>query len=242
MISLAAASQIGSRDQNEDVVVLGGLMSVGDLVSSVGMTLSTLKPQLVAVVDGMGGQTSGSEASRIVGHTLASQTRESCDEAAVAELLRSANAAVYAAMAGQPLLRGMGATIAGLLVTLGTAVVFNVGDARVYQHAGGFSVLLTVDDRDASASNVITQSLGGADRPTAIRPHLRHVNVSTGGRFLICSDGLSDCLPFALIQESMCGPTPCDALNALMGHVSSAVASDNVSAIVLDVPSVKEPQ
>ena len=242
MISLAAASQVGPRDENEDVVVLGGLMSAGDLVSSVGMTLSILEPQLVAVVDGMGGQFGGSNAGRIVGRTLARQTWERCDEAAVAELLRSANAAVYAAMDGQPLLRGMGATIAGLVVTQGTAVVFNVGDARVYQHAEGFSVLLTVDDRSASASNVITQSLGGADRPTAIRPHFRHVDVSAGGRFLVCSDGLSDYIPFALIQESMCGPTPCDALNALLEHVSSAVARENVSAVVLDVPSVKEPQ
>src|SRR4051812_5529732 len=46
-----------------------------------------------------------------------------------------------------------------------------------------------MDDWTAMGSNVITQSLGGAKRLTAVPPHVRKLQLVHGHQLLVCSDG-----------------------------------------------------
>jgi serine/threonine protein phosphatase PrpC len=73
-----------------------------------------------------------------------------------------------------------------------------------------------------------------ADREIA--PHTVSIEVGDEGeRFLICSDGLSDCVEFAMIQKALNEPTPAGALNALFSAAAARGLVDNVSAVVMDV-------
>ena len=240
LLSYAAASRIGPRPRNEDVVVLPGPGSAAEASGTAEATMTVEAPLLFAVVDGMGGQAGGGSASRTVAEGLAAAALCEPLGESVSAALVAANARLYAMMDADPALTGMGATVAGVVVTPEAAVVFNVGDARVYGHGGGFSVLLSTDDRRAPDSAVVTQSLGGATRPTAVAPHLAHAPLADGARLLICSDGVSDPLTFDALQEALQGPSPAAAVGALLAAVAAAGARDNTSLIVLDVRTTSE--
>src|SRR5437762_509207 len=55
----------------------------------------------------------------------------------VAVTLAEINAELYQSMVAAPSLRGMGTTVAGLLLVAGRAIWFNIGDSRVYRCHGG---------------------------------------------------------------------------------------------------------
>lgn len=235
MISFAAASRTGPRPRNEDVVVLPGLVSTGEIPTIVEMTMAAGPPLVFAVVDGMGGQVGGQQASRMVADGLALATPREPLAGSIEAVLGAANTRLYELMAADSALTGMGATVAGVVVGPETVLVFNVGDARVYQHGGGYSVLLSIDDRVSPDSGVVTQSIGGAERPTAIAPHISEVPIADGMRLLICSDGVTDPLSFAALQEALQAPTASAAVEALLTAVATAGARDNTSLIVIDV-------
>ena len=112
----------------------------------------------------------------------------------------------------------MGATIAGVAFAGDEPTVFNVGDARVYQYADGYLMLLTTDDRSSPASHAVTQSLGGADRLTAISPHIVRLEpLRSHERLLVCSDGLTEVVAFDDIAEAIAEPDPARSASLLLG-------------------------
>jgi serine/threonine protein phosphatase PrpC len=231
MITATAMTHPGSiRERNEDTLVAPGLFSAGAMVAPATLHFpGSSIPLMFAVVDGMGGHRGGQTASRLVAQHLLDHP--STD---VATLLDQANAALYRAMQGSPELVGMGATIAGVLVEGDSVTVFNVGDARVYHRAGDYLVLVTTDDRSDVASNVITQSLGGGNRLTAVTPHLRTLRLAHGHRLLVCSDGVSDVVPFDGIDDCMGDPNPTAVAQHILAAAIGAGAPDNVSILILD--------
>ena len=131
-------------------------------------------------------------------------------------------------------LTGMGATIAGVLIGDNSSIAFNVGDARVYLWSDGYLMLLSTDDRLAGTTNVVTQSMGGADRIKEIAPHLHEFVLEEGQVIVICSDGLSETVEFSAMQDAV-GHLPVDAAaGRLLDLALDAGAPDNVSLIVLE--------
>src|SRR5712671_3664762 len=60
--------------------------------------------------------------------------------------LAEINAEIYQSMMAAPSLRGMGTTVAGLLLVAGRAIWFNIGDSRIYRYRGGKLEQLSIDD------------------------------------------------------------------------------------------------
>ncbi|HEV2069999.1 MAG TPA: protein phosphatase 2C domain-containing protein [Acidimicrobiales bacterium] len=229
MIEAAVVTHPGSvRFRNEDTVALPGIMTVAPIEVPFSIRFAD-GPVLFAVIDGMGGHRGGQEASRLVAQSLLNDAN-----ADVRAALVRANAAVYDEMQRVPDLRGMGATVAGVAIDGSDATVFNVGDARAYHFSQGYLMLATVDDRADPASAVVTQSLGGGDRPRAIDPHIAEVSLGDGDRLLLCSDGLSEVVPFGAIEEVLGGVTLDHAAAVLLRSALDAGAPDNVSIVVLE--------
>ncbi len=231
MIDAAAVTHPGSvRFRNEDTVALPGIMTVAPIEVPLSIRFAGSDgPVLFAVIDGMGGQRGGQEASRLVALSLLNDANDDVRAALV-----RANAAVYEEMRRVPDLRGMGATVAGVAIEGSDATVFNVGDARAYHFSQGYLMLATVDDRADPASAIVTQSLGGADRPKAIDPHIADLSLGYGDRLLLCSDGLSEVVPFDAIQQILGEETLDHAAAVLLQAALQAGAPDNVSIVVLE--------
>jgi len=204
-------------------------MSIGMVNPPISMRFPNPTRLLFAVVDGMGGHRGGQEASRHAAQHLL----DHCDED-VPSLLDGANSHLYEEMNRVPSLLGMGATVAGVAVAGSSANIFNVGDARVYQMAEGYLMLASVDDRSAPDSNVVTQSLGGAERPTSIVPHQQALDLAPGHTLLICSDGLSEVVPFDSIQTVLAGHRGVTGPSLLLEMALDAGAPDNVSIVTVE--------
>lgn len=210
-------------------------------------------PPIFLVADGMGGHSAGDRASAAVVSAFvdAIEAHSLTSVDAVRSALIDADRRVV--QVGQGTRRGSGSTVTGVAIVEHDGrpywLVFNVGDSRVYRHAGGTLEQLTVDhslaqelmdSRNLSAAevatmvsrNVITRAIGTADATA----DSWLVPVTNGDRLLLCSDGLHQ----ELADESMraaltMAGLPSAATSALVKLALQAGGRDNVSVVVVDV-------
>lgn len=207
-IAVSALSHEGLvREHNEDSLAIGPWTLCATVTSNPQTLLFPLGPPcVVAVADGLGGHPGGEVASALVARRLAAHGDGLDGEEAVREELQECNRAVYAAAAGDPELAAMGTTIAGLVLLPERAVVFNVGDSRVYRIDGDGLSRVSVDDSPPlppgrRTTSMVTQTLGGSLGLTFVEPHVRVSPLAPGDRYLVCSDGLTDPVPEAELAD-----------------------------------------
>lgn len=233
-IAVGAASDIGQRRQlNEDSILV--------------------LPAAYIVADGMGGYEAGDLASQAVidGFRQVATGREALTLDEVTRALELADDGVAAVAAATS--RGAGSTVAGAVLVVQGGVpywlVVNIGDSRVYRHAGEVLEQITVDHSlgqelfqtgRISAEefahfkdrNVITRAIGAAEA----REDSWLMPVRTGERLLICSDGLTGELDDATLAEVLTRFTdPGTAATELIGRANVAGGRDNISVIIIDV-------
>lgn len=174
---------------------------------------------IVVVADGLGGHEAGDRASgltiRTVGASLVPLFAEALSDPkadlsaprlneAILSALRDANRAVHLEARKQPEWRGMGATVASVLVVDGQVVIGHVGDCRVYHASAERLRQVTCDQtlvarmvelgqlsqEEAAAHpsrNEVTHAVG---RHPELCPALYEVKLATGDWLLAASDGL----------------------------------------------------
>jgi serine/threonine protein phosphatase PrpC len=222
------------RPDNEDSITVAGWVSDVAMTGPRRSRHELTEPFLVAVADGLGGQAAGEVASRYTIKRLAAESFAG-GEGDIAAALAAINAELYQTMAAAPSFRGMGTTVAGLLLTVGRAIWFNLGDSRIYRHRGGRLEQISVDHVPPGArSGIITQSLGGGSAFTPVSPHMAAENLKIPSRWLICSDGLSDMLGTDEIERAMAEADE-EAVRALFLRAMDAGGDDNISIIVVSV-------
>ena len=225
------------RAHNEDTIVVDGWIG-GDSMDAPRRSVHDVAgATLVLVADGMGGHVGGREASRRAAEALVRLAPGEAGPAEVAGALRAVNREVFAAADDDPALRGMGTTVAGIVVMRDRTIWFNVGDSRVYSVRRGFVRQLSVDDVPVGApsgSGRITQALGGAVTYLDIDPHVGSESTRRGRRYLLCSDGLTDALPLETIERALSDDDP-GVVGGLLESALAAGAPDNVSIVVAAV-------
>lgn len=209
-----------------------------------------VKAPLFAVCDGMGGHAAGEVASGIAVQTLAENAPEHADEILLGAAVETANAAVLEGAlngAGKP---GMGCTATCVFIEDNRMSIAHVGDSRVYLLHGGTLVRIThdhsyveelVDAGEITADearihpsrSIITRALGSD--PDMYADHFT-LDVSTGDRIVVCSDGLSSMVSDKDIEElAVSSVTPQAAADTLVSAALTNGGHDNVTVIVIDV-------
>lgn len=211
---------------------------------------------LFTVIDGLGGHQAGEIAANTVGELLSEWQDFPQSEAEVVrwlqDRLRQVNADLIAKGRANPQYTNMGATLAGALVLEGACAVFHVGDARAYLYDGNESRLqrLTVDDKEIMARigagelteeeakqqpewSRMTQAMGATAH---IEPHIRTVRIASGDLLLLCTDGISNFVSDAAMQDifTRC-KLPSMMLQSLKQAALEAETDDNLSAILIKV-------
>lgn len=192
-----AESRIGGRAENQDTCAWQ----------------DTPHGLLLLVCDGMGGGPAGKVASQMAADTIVTGVLDSSPEAdrrdVLARAIRNANETLRSAQESDPRLRGMGTTVAALLINRHSAVVAHVGDSRVYQLRGAHKVFRTFDHsqvfelvkakaiteekaRLSSDSNIITRALGPMEN---VEPDIVELPYEKGDRFMLCTDGIWGAMP-----------------------------------------------
>jgi serine/threonine protein phosphatase PrpC len=206
---------------------------------------------LFIVADGMGGMGGGDVASQtavkeVMQRYYAPETPEINALASLRAALEAANVAVREQAKQLNRVR-IGSTAAGLvLLPAGEALLFNVGDSRVYRVRQSYIELMTHDqsvmqgqidgglisEEDArQARNVnVTAFIG---QPTPLQPVFRRTQAQLGDIFVICSDGLWDLVePHELLNAVQRMPAEA-AARKLIALARQRGGPDNITVIIV---------
>jgi len=204
-----------------------------------------------AVADGAGGHESGELASGMLAEALGA-IAASAPLAGLEATLRERVSAVHLGLQAEAAKRGHGGLIASTIVILtlrdGHYTCLWAGDSRLYVLRAGTLTQISRDHSlvqelvDSGAipadqaeshpqSNVITRAVGSLD--AAIELESASGAVQGGDRFLLCSDGLSKCLPASLMGRLMCEESGDGPAWALVAAALEHGARDNVTAVVV---------
>ncbi|MGP4000469.1 PP2C family protein-serine/threonine phosphatase [Streptomyces sp. 8N706] len=241
-IVVSALSHTGLlRDRNEDSLVVGPWTLCSTVTESPQTLLFPLgTPLVVAVADGLGGHPAGEVASAMVVRRLSRVGPVLDSEEAVRDALEDCNRAVYAAADDDPDLIMMGTTVAGVVLTQDKAIVFNVGDSRVYEAGEEELREVSHDDNPPLAPGerttpVVTQTLGGTPDFSPIDPHVSSSELSVGTHHLVCTDGLTDPVPDPELEGVLRLHTDGRAAFELWRAAMDSGGPDNITLAVIRI-------
>jgi serine/threonine protein phosphatase PrpC len=213
-----------------------------------------------AVSDGMGGANSGEFASRITvdkitklmprGYRPAAPGPAGGFDATLGGLFTAIHYDLLKLGQSYEECRGMGTTLSLCWLTPGWLYFGHIGDSRIYHlppagglhqlshdhsHVGWLRRNRQLNEREARLHprrNVLHQALGAAHQ--FIEPQFGAVPCSPGDRFLICSDGLTEGLWDARLEEIVRSPGPGPVAELLVAAALAASGRDNITALVVE--------
>jgi protein phosphatase len=236
-----------------------------DLKSAAGTHVGLVRPQnedsyhcghpLYVVADGLGGHAAGEVASALVVERLrevsvAQDTPAEQAQAQLADAVRDANRQIHQSANEDPEHAGMGTTVTAA-VAVGDSLYFaHVGDSRAYLFRDGTLERVTEDHTPVQRAvragvisaeeavrhpsrHVLAQAVGldvdvDVDTPT--------VELHSGDRIVMCTDGLTDPVPDAALQRLLGGfDSPQAVVDGLLQAALNGGGPDNVTLIVVDV-------
>lgn len=241
-VTAVGATHVGLlRSENQDCLYGAGWATQR---SGARLAITAEVGDAIAVLDGMGGHRGGALASWTGAAALSlgrfDATSTPQDVGSVIQDVSDAIRSQGAITSGH---QSMGSTIAGVVVTPDGLVLFNVGDSSILRIRDGYVGQLAAIDRvgDATRSNVVGQCLGGSPHPTRIDAHEEAFRPSGDERLLLCTDGLTDCVPNDQIAALADPGTPAQqACTALIAAALRHGAPDNVTLVIIDM-SLPEP-
>lgn len=198
---------------------------------------------LFLVADGMGGLSYGAEVSRYLTKQFTQWWKEDFPamlqdgldkEEDIRELMEQeiwdVNQAVFHFK--QAVGCRLGTTLSLLLLYKGRYYIENLGDSRIYRLRDGRLRQLTEDQ--AAEKNKLTMCVGMFPVPQG---RYQSGTLCTGDSFLICSDGLYNQVSHAEMEAVMTLTelTPQKKAEYLRGEIYEGKASDNVSAVIVEV-------
>ena len=214
---------------------------------------------LAVLADGMGGYNAGEVASEMATSQVCDDlarwlrahegapTTESVGQAMQAAIDR-ANRAIFDAAHSHPSYNGMGTTLVMATLVGHQVLVGHIGDSRAYRlHAGHLQRLtrdhsLLQEQLDAGLltpqqaaravhRNFVTRALGVEPQ---VQLETRSHPLAEGDVLLLCSDGLTDMLDDARIENLLKGCTVLDdAARALVNAANEAGGRDNISVVLM---------
>ncbi|MBQ9691028.1 MAG: Stp1/IreP family PP2C-type Ser/Thr phosphatase, partial [Eggerthellaceae bacterium] len=214
-----------------------------------------VREPLFIVADGMGGHAAGEVASEIAVQTIADLSPDHADADDFARAIIAANKAIIQAAREGKGRRGMGTTITAAILDGNHLLIAQVGDSRAYLLHDNKLQRLTRDHslvadlvesgeiteeeaRFHPNRSVITRALG-TDSSTL--PDMYEVNVAPGDRLLLCSDGLTSMIHDDAIEHILRrAPEPQTCADRLANAALSEGGIDNITTIVVDIPSNDE--
>ena len=257
---IAYSNRGPTREHNEDA-----LFASGNVISGCSMAAPLeidieAQPGCLAVIDGMGGYEGGELAARLAAlsfledsggwYVSAMMGRERIER-----ILERAVQLIGQTVAQTPGLASMGAALAGVAFCADAMLAFNCGDCRVYRQQSGYLQRLTHDHsivqelfdqgeieedemRTHPRKNTVTACVS-AD-PSYLTVAFHEVPYTSGGRFLICSDGVWEALSIEELEASLKDRTMAEGASALAKGLLDlgGECRDNVSFLLVDTGEI----
>ena len=242
-VSFASATDTGlRRSTNEDSLVVRDDLG------------------LFVVADGMGGQCAGEKASELATEIVPRRLDALIDfdgqdaetvSSNIDEAVSEANAEILALSEIDPNYHNMGTTITFIVAVADQLYVGGIGDSRVYQLRGAEFKQLTTDHSLTRAlveagtiteeeavthryRNVLYRYLGSKEGGAGAES--KEIKPESGDRYFICSDGVTDGIEDAEIQQLLGSvDDPQEAAEAIVQAALDGGSKDNVTCVVVHV-------
>jgi protein phosphatase len=211
------------------------------------------------LADGMGGHQAGEVAAKVAVIKLCQQIdaafmeqtlyepKELC--ATVRESIKNANAFVYELAGQNEDLKGMGTTLCCMILHQNNVIYGHVGDSRVYllrdtlhpltvDHSLRSQLIAKGQLDQASAQtfplkNVITKAIGTTPY---VEPDVGFCKAEQGDIFLLCSDGLSDCVSDKQIEKIIkTALNVQEASHQLIETAKKNGGTDNITVVMMKI-------
>lgn len=208
-------------------------------------------PNLFLVADGMGGHQAGDYASRFIAENLVAHFKMAKDTETVAVLkdgIGKVNQLLYQESKKKPELNGMGTTLVAAVVEDSTMYVANVGDSRLYlirnqlkqitRDHSYVEELVSLGQLERGSKdyrekkNIITRAVGTEDK---LEIDFFEVSLEPGDYILLCSDGLSNMLEDAEIEEIICSELELpEKAEKLITVANDNGGKDNIAVVLIE--------
>ena len=208
---------------------------------------------ILSVFDGIGGHSKGEVAARIVGETLKGQIP--LEENDLKKLLLLARQNLEEYVKQNPENSGLGCAVAGLTINNNEALVFNIGDCRVYRKNGRFLEKLTHDhsiveeltNRGVIAEadinihplkNTLTSAVVGDGYNSNMEIYTKNLHIFKNDVFLICSDGLWGEFLIDELEEIFSSDSLELVNSKLLASLLTKPLKDNVSYLLIKLDEI----
>ncbi|WP_026891253.1 Stp1/IreP family PP2C-type Ser/Thr phosphatase [Lacrimispora aerotolerans] len=234
-----AMTDIGRvRTANQDYVYASA-ESVGNL------------PNLYLVADGMGGHKAGDYASRYISEHLVEHIKQA-EDSEIIPLLRGGiekvNQMLYQESRDKAELNGMGTTLVAAVIEDSTMYVANVGDSRLYlirnqlkqitKDHSYVEELVSLGQMERGSrdyrekKNIITRAVGTEEK---LEIDFFEVSLEPGDYVLMCSDGLSNMLEDAEMEEIICSELELgEKAEKLITVANDNGGKDNIAVVLIN--------
>lgn len=258
-LEIAAVTDIGQRRmRNEDnFFVNGAFIDHYKVTAERFETTDAEEVHVLAVCDGMGGQSDGDVAA-MTGVTTLSDFSEELQKIRTYEeasfianrVVRMANERII--KRSKKIGRTMGSTFAMLVATSRFLYACNLGDSEIY-HKNRYGMerlskpqtfVQELVDSGAISQNQANVSFArnqlskylGMENTKALKPNECCVELRTGDIMLICSDGVTDALPSHSIYASLSSSRPVKEIADTIIHKALRKGSgDNITVVIARV-------
>ena len=238
-----AATETGRRANNEDAVYPAAGRAVGG------------ERALFVVCDGVGGAARGEVASAMACESFAeslADVHEPLTERHIQQAVKHTENRFDEYVADHPEAAGMATTLTLLAFDGGPAVtVAHIGDSRIYQFRNGRLLFRTEDHSlvnvwvrmgritpEAAARhpqrNIITRAIQGSDSPSEADV-VRLTDVRPGDCFLLCTDGVTNCLTDDALSSLFAERRTPEAVGQRIIDACSIRARDNFSFYIVPI-------
>ncbi len=206
---------------------------------------------LAVIADGMGGHQAGEVASRLAAETVEKTYYRSADhiEESLHNAFLRANYEVHRLARRRRKFSGMGTTCTALALNNDRAYVAHVGDSRLYLVRNG-SIYQMTEDHTAVMELVrqgvlsISEARNHEDRSVLLRALGTHnqlevslwaepLEVRSGDRFVLCSDGLYDLVQDDEILDLATSQKPQTACASLVSLARARGGYDNITVVIV---------
>lgn len=214
-------------------------------------------PNLFLVADGMGGHKAGDYASRYISDHLVEHIKQA-EDSEIIPLLREGiekvNKMLYQESRDKAELNGMGTTLVAAVIEDTSMYVANVGDSRLYlirnqlkqitKDHSYVEELVSLGQMERGSrvyrekKNIITRAVGTEEK---LEIDFFEVSLEPGDYILMCSDGLSNMLEDAEMEEIICSELELEEkAEKLITVANDNGGKDNIAVVLIDPEVGKE--
>lgn len=214
-------------------------------------------PNLFLVADGMGGHKAGDYASRYISEHLVEHLKQAGNSEIIPLLregIEKVNKMLYQESRDRAELNGMGTTLVAAVIEDSTMYVANVGDSRLYQIRNKLKQItkdhsyveelvslgqMERGSRDyREKKNIITRAVGTEEK---LDIDFFEVSLEPGDYILMCSDGLSNMLEDAEMEEIICSELELgEKAEKLITVANDNGGKDNIGVVLINPEIGKE--